>query len=65
MVNQNAMLAVEGLGFAYAENQVFSNVSFTVKKGSLCGLFGPNGSGNQPCSNAAWACSKAVRARCM
>ena len=45
MVNQNAMLAVEGLGFAYAENQVFSNVSFTVKKGSLCGLFGPNGSG--------------------
>lgn len=39
------MLNVENLQFAYGNYQIFSDVSFTVKKGSLCGLFGPNGSG--------------------
>lgn len=39
------MLKVEDLSFSYYGTPVFKGVSFEVKEGELCGLFGPNGSG--------------------
>ncbi|MFW5753349.1 MAG: ABC transporter ATP-binding protein [Marinilabiliaceae bacterium] len=40
------MLRVENLHFSYGNGaSVLNGVSFSVSKGSICGLFGPNGSG--------------------
>lgn len=39
------MLKVENLHFSYDETEILKGVSFHVKDGQLCGLFGPNGSG--------------------
>lgn len=39
------MLDVENLYFSYDNIPVLENVSFNVREGHLCGLFGPNGSG--------------------
>lgn len=39
------MLTIHALSFRYNIRQVLSDVSFSVEKGQLCGLFGPNGSG--------------------
>ncbi|MCL6448893.1 MAG: ABC transporter ATP-binding protein [Armatimonadetes bacterium] len=39
------MLRVENLHFAFPGFQVLEDISFDVKKGELCALFGPNGSG--------------------
>lgn len=41
----NLMLSVHDLHFSYGSAQVLNGISFNVKKGELCGLFGPNGSG--------------------
>lgn len=39
------MLAVRDLSCAYDSHRVLSGVSFDVREGHLCGLFGPNGCG--------------------
>lgn len=39
------MLHITDLAFRYGIKPVLSDVSFSVDKGQLCGLFGPNGSG--------------------
>lgn len=39
------MLRVDNITFNYKDHPVFENISFSVKKGQLCGLFGPNGCG--------------------
>ncbi|MEN1761565.1 ABC transporter ATP-binding protein [Anoxynatronum sibiricum] len=36
---------VEQLSFSYGSHQVLREISFSVPKGQLCGLFGPNGTG--------------------
>jgi iron complex transport system ATP-binding protein len=39
------MLAIRDLSFAYESHRVLTGVSFDVREGHLCGLFGPNGCG--------------------
>ena len=39
------MLRIEHLGFSYNNTPVLKDISFHLKKGELCGLFGPNGTG--------------------
>jgi len=39
------MLQISDLAFRYHVKPVLSDISFSVEKGQLCGLFGPNGSG--------------------
>lgn len=39
------MLSVKNLQFSYKTQAILSDISFNVKKGDLCGLFGPNGCG--------------------
>lgn len=39
------MLKIDTLAFGYSDTPVLENISFSIKKGELCGLFGPNGSG--------------------
>ena len=41
----NTLLSVDGLGFGYRKKQVLHDISFTVQKGAICGLLGPNASG--------------------
>lgn len=40
-----AVLRVENIGFAYADTPVLDNVSFSVAKGELVSVLGPNGCG--------------------
>jgi len=39
------MLKVKNLTFSYGRHRVLEDISFHVKKGELCALFGPNGTG--------------------
>lgn len=39
------MLSIEHLYYSYGSNAVLTDISFTVGRGELAGLFGPNGSG--------------------
>ncbi len=39
------MLQVENISFKYVATRVLEDISFDVKEGELCGLFGPNGCG--------------------
>lgn len=39
------MLKVKNLSFKYGEKKVLEDISFTVRKGELCALLGPNGTG--------------------
>lgn len=38
-------IAVKDLCFRYIKNDILRNISFSIPKGSICGLLGPNGSG--------------------
>jgi iron complex transport system ATP-binding protein len=38
-------LTVHELEYAYRENKVLKNITFSVNDGEICGLLGPNGSG--------------------
>ena len=43
---KTTMLAIKNLSYSYiTHHPVFTDVSFTVKKGQVCALFGPNGCG--------------------
>lgn len=39
------MIKCTGLAYAYGAREVLHDVSFSVQKGSICGILGPNGSG--------------------
>ena len=39
------MLTVDSLDFSYTNRPILENISFSLGKGELCGLFGPNGCG--------------------
>ncbi len=39
------MIDVDNLSYSYGSHQVLREVSFSVERGQLCGLFGPNGTG--------------------
>ena len=39
------MIRVTDLTFSFADKQIFSNLSFTVKKGEILSIIGPNGCG--------------------
>lgn len=39
------LLSVAGLGYGYRKKRVLHEISFTVEKGAICGLLGPNASG--------------------
>jgi len=39
------MLKAKNLYFSYGKTEVLKDISFHVKNGQMCGLFGPNGSG--------------------
>lgn len=45
MNNQTDILQVNRIAYSYGQHQVLRGVTFTVKKGTVCGLIGPNGSG--------------------
>jgi len=40
-----SLLAVSGIGFSYRSKPVLHDISFTVGRGAVCGLLGPNASG--------------------
>jgi iron complex transport system ATP-binding protein len=44
-MNNNQILVIENVDFSYREGKTLSNISFSVRKGEICGLLGPNGSG--------------------
>jgi iron complex transport system ATP-binding protein len=39
------LLSVHKLGFGYRKKQVLHDISFSIRKGAICGLLGPNASG--------------------
>jgi len=41
----NSILKLERVSKLYGNNLVVNNASFEIKKGSVCGLLGPNGEG--------------------
>lgn len=41
----NEILKVENFSFGYGECNVLNQINFTVNKGEICGLLGPNGCG--------------------
>jgi iron complex transport system ATP-binding protein len=45
IMQNDEILVVENVGFSYREKKTLSNVTFSVRKGEICGLLGPNGSG--------------------
>ncbi|MCG8551118.1 MAG: ABC transporter ATP-binding protein [Desulfobacterales bacterium] len=42
---ENNMLKVNTLSFSYGRHPVLEDISFQIKTGELCALFGPNGTG--------------------
>ncbi len=42
---EDNMLTVNDLTFSYGRQRVLKNISFQIRKGELCALFGPNGTG--------------------
>lgn len=45
MPQNSPILTVENVEFSYRRSKTLSNISFSVRKGEMCGLLGPNGSG--------------------
>lgn len=45
MIQNNEILVMDKVDFSYREKKTLSNISFSVRKGEICGLLGPNGSG--------------------
>jgi iron complex transport system ATP-binding protein len=45
IMKDDEMLAAENVDFGYRDRKILSDISFSVKKGEICGLLGPNGSG--------------------
>jgi iron complex transport system ATP-binding protein len=40
-----SLLSINGLGFGYRRKPVLHDISFSVERGAVCGLLGPNASG--------------------
>ncbi len=38
-------LQVDNLSFKYSDNEILSNINFTIEQGGFCALLGPNGAG--------------------
>lgn len=47
--NSNIILEVKNLGKSYGERRVVRDVSLSVERGQVVGLFGPNGAGKTTC----------------
>jgi iron complex transport system ATP-binding protein len=45
MMAHRVLLSIANLSFGYPHKPVLRNVGFTVEKGTICGLLGPNASG--------------------
>ena len=45
IMEKEPVIEVHSLTKQYMKNVVLSDVSFTIKKGMICGLVGPNGAG--------------------
>jgi len=45
VMHSDEILEVENIDFSYCERKILSRISFSVKKGEICGLLGPNGCG--------------------
>ncbi len=42
---EHEILNVENLNFSYSDRRILNKISFSVKRGEICGLLGPNGCG--------------------
>ena len=49
MQKSNSVLEVRNLGKSYGNKRVVQDVSFSVQRGQVVGLFGPNGAGKTTC----------------
>lgn len=45
MTQNNEILEIENINFSYHERRILNGINFSVKKGEICGLLGPNGCG--------------------
>ncbi len=45
MTQNDEILVIENVDFSYRKRKTLSSISFSVRKGEICGLLGPNGSG--------------------
>lgn len=45
MVVEDKMLEVNNISFSYEDNLIFENISFSIKKGDVLCILGPNGTG--------------------
>lgn len=45
MVVENKILEVNNISFSYEDNLIFENISFSIKKGDVLCILGPNGTG--------------------
>lgn len=43
MVVEDKILEVNNISFSYADNLIFENISFSIKKGDVLCILGPNG----------------------
>ena len=45
MVVEDKILEVNNISFSYEDNLIFENISFSIKKGDVLCILGPNGTG--------------------
>lgn len=44
-MQENRILEIDNISFSYRERKILNRISFSVKKGEICGLLGSNGCG--------------------
>ena len=45
MVVENRLLEVKNISFSYNDEEIFSDISFSIDKGDVLCILGPNGTG--------------------
>ena len=45
MVVEDKILEVNNISFSYEDNLIFENISFSIKRGDVLCILGPNGTG--------------------